>query len=144
MIISWQKLGRLQTPTLLPLLFPQPIKVEQCDDGEDVSIPSFSLMIHQLAAWGRAVRNCVGGGHGYSDGIKKMKHLIILTMIDNKPRYKIQLTVNNGVIRVDQIADIGNRYRLTALERSDIESAFNTALHQREAQLQQIKTKGVY
>jgi hypothetical protein len=116
-------------------LFPQPIKVEQCNDGEDVKYSFFQPHdTHQLAAWGRAVRNCVGGGHGYADGIKKMKHLIILTMIDGDPRYTIQLSVDNGVMTVNQIADIGNR-RLTDLERSNVEDAFKLALTKREEQL---------
>ena len=89
---------------------------------------------HQLAAWGRAVRNCVGGGHGYAEGIKKMKHLIILCMIENKPRYTIQLTVDNGVMSVVQIADVGNK-RLDDVERSNVEHAFKEALHVREEQL---------
>ena len=116
-------------------LFPQPIKVEQCEDGEDVKYSFFQPHdTHQLAAWGRAVRNCVGGGHGYADGVKKMRHLIILTMIDNQPRYTIQLTVDNGVMTVAQIADIGNK-RLTDLERSNVEDAFKVALTKREEQL---------
>ena len=116
-------------------LFPQPIKVEQCNDGEDVKYSFFQPYdTHQLAAWGRAVRNCVGGGHGYADGVKKMKHLIILTMIENQPRYTIQLTVDNGVMTVNQIADIGNR-RLDDLERSNVEDAFKLALTKREEQL---------
>ena len=45
----------------------------------------------------------------YADGVKKMKHLIVLTMIDNAPRYTIQLKVDNGVMTVNQIADISNR-----------------------------------
>ena len=116
-------------------LFPQPIKVEQCNDGEDVKYSFFQPHdTHQLAAWGRAVRNCVGGGHGYADGVKKMKHLIILTMIENQPRYTIQLTVDNGVMTVNQIADIGNR-RLSDFERSNVEDAFKLALTKREEQL---------
>jgi hypothetical protein len=63
-----------------------------------------------------------------------MKHLIILTMIDGDPRYTIQLTVDNGVMSVNQIADIGNR-RLTDLERSNVEDAFKLALTKREEQL---------
>ena len=83
---------------------------------------------------GGAVRNCVGGGHGYAEGIKKMKHLIILCMIENKPRYTIQLTVDNGVMSVVQIADVGNK-RLDDVERSNVEHAFKEALHVREEQL---------
>ena len=63
-----------------------------------------------------------------------MKHLIILCMIDNTPRYTIQLTVNNGVMNVDQIADIGNK-RLNDVERSSVEQTFKQALQQREDQL---------
>ena len=116
-------------------LFPQPIKVEQCNDGENVKYSFFQPHdTHQLAAWGRAVRNCVGSGHGYADGVKKMKHLIILTMINNAPRYTIQLTVNNGVMTVNQIADISNR-RLSPVEHDNVQDAFKTALTLREEQL---------
>ena len=128
---------KIQNPNVaLPQkLFPEPIKVEQCDDGELNKYSFFQpIDTHQLAAWGRAVRNCVGGGHGYAEGIKKMKHLIILCMIDNKPRYTIQLTVDNGVMTVNQIADIGNK-RLTDIERSNVEDAFKQALTTREQQL---------
>lgn len=112
-------------------LFPQPINVSL-----ETSKYTFFQPIdtHQLAAWGRAVRNCVGGGHGYAEGVKKMKHLIILCMIDNAPRYTIQLTVDNGVMNVDQIADIGNK-RLNDVERSNVEQTFKQALQQREDQL---------
>tara|TARA_R100001224_G_scaffold101612_1_gene73230 strand:+ start:609 stop:2408 length:1800 start_codon:yes stop_codon:yes gene_type:complete len=116
-------------------LFPQPIKVEQCNDGEDVKYSFLQPYdTHQLAAWGRAVRNCVGAGHGYADDIKKMRQLIILTMIDGQPRYTIQLFVNNGVMTVNQIGDIGNK-RLSDLERSNVEDAFKVALIKREEQL---------
>ena len=122
-------------------LFPEPIKVqikEQVTLAEPNVLGTFTFFqpidTHQLAAWGRAARNCVGGGYGYAEGVKKMKHLIILVMIDNKPRYTVQLTVDNGVMRVDQIADIGNR-RLNDQERSTIEDAFKDALQQRESQL---------
>ena len=89
---------------------------------------------HQLAAWGRAVRNCVGGGHGYAEGVKKMKHLIVLCMIDNKPRYTVQLTVDNGIMNVAQIADVGNA-RLNDIEREDVQEAFSNALQKRTEQL---------
>ena len=108
-------------------LFPTPIKVS----GYSFFQPHDT---HQLAAWGRAVRNCVGGGHGYAEGIKKMKHLIILCMIDNKPRYTIQLTVDNGVMTVNQIADVGNA-RLNDQERADVEDVFKKALKIREDEL---------
>ena len=60
-----------------------------------------------------------------------MKHLIILCMIENKPRYTIQLTVDNGVMSVVQIADVGNK-RLNDQERSDVEDVFKEALKIRE------------
>ena len=66
--------------------------------------------------------------------VKKKKHLIILCMIDNKPRYTVQLTVDNSVMTVNQIADIGNK-RLSDVERSTVEDAFKKALQQREKQL---------
>ena len=108
-------------------LFPAPIKVSAYSFFQPHDT-------HQLAAWGRAVRNCVGGGHGYAEGIKKLKHLIILCMIDNKPRYTIQLTVDNGVMTVNQIADVGNA-RLNDQERADVEDVFKKALKIREDEL---------
>lgn len=116
-------------------LLPEPIKVEQCNDGEDTKYVFIQPKdTHQLAAWGQAVRNCVGSGSTYSEGIKKMKHIIVLCMMNNTPRYTIQLTVDNGVMNVKQIADIGNR-RLTDIERADVQEAFQAALHIRESQL---------
>ena len=125
-------------------LFPNPMRIPFSDvinHTQSGTLPGdgyFSFFqphdTHQLAAWGRAVRNCVGGGHGYAEGIKKMKHLIILCMIENKPRYTIQLTVDNGVMSVVQIADVGNK-RLDDVERSNVEHAFKEALHVREEQL---------
>ena len=136
MITSWQRPGRFRILTLhLPQkLFPEPIKVA-IKGNITLAEPSCAWVTmtffqpidtHQLAAWGRAVRNCVGGGHGYAEGIKKMKHLIILCMIDNKPRYTVQLTVDNGVMNVDQIADISNA-RLDAHQRGQVEDAFKQA-----------------
>ena len=125
---------KIQNPNIaLPQkLFPEPIKVVT---GDESNMTFFQpIDTHQLAAWGRAVRNCVGGGHGYAEGIKRMKHLIILCMIDNKPRYTVQLSVDNGVMTVNQIADVGNK-RLTDVERSNVEDAFKVALQQRESQL---------
>ena len=134
---------KIQNPNVaLPQkLFPEPIKVEI---KGDITLAEPSVLghmtffqpidTHQLAAWGRAVRNCVGGGYGYAEGIKKMKHLIVLCMIDGKPRYTVQLTVDNGIMNVDQIADISNA-RLDAHQRSEVEDAFKKALQQRESQL---------
>lgn len=134
---------KIQNPNVaLPQkLFPEPIKVAikgniTLAEPDVLGHMTFFQPIdtHQLAAWGRAVRNCVGGGYGYAEGIKKMKHLIILCMIDNKPRYTVQLTVDNGIMNVDQIADISNA-RLDAHQRGQVEDAFKQALQQRESQL---------
>jgi len=55
-------------------------------------------------------------------------------MIKGKPRYTVQLRVDNGVMHVSQMADIGNR-RLSDVERDEIQSAFQEALKLREKQL---------
>jgi hypothetical protein len=46
----------------------------------------------------------------------------------------VQLKVDNGMMHVSQIADVGNR-RLDDHERSCVEDAFKEALQQRESQL---------
>ena len=131
-------------------LFPEPVQVRKYVDltwadsehvtpDEDYELETKMSFFqpkdtHQLAAWGRAVRNCVGGGHGYAEGVKKMKHLIVLCMIDNKPRYTVQLTVDNGIMNVAQIADVGNA-RLNDIEREDVQEAFSNALQKRTEQL---------
>ena len=86
-----------------------------------------------LAHWGRSVRNCVGNT-SYAAGIKKFEHIIVLTMINGKPRYTVQLRVDSGVMHVSQIADIGNRH-LSDVERDAIQSTFQEALKLREKQL---------
>jgi hypothetical protein len=55
-------------------------------------------------------------------------------MMENKPRYTIQLRVDNGIMHVSQIADVANG-RLSAEERAEVEDAFQLALREREAQL---------
>ena len=115
-------------------LFPEPIKVEQCDDGENQKYTFLQPKdTHQLSQWGKAVRNCVGSSN-YSEGIRKYRHMIVLVMIDSKPRYTVQLKVDNGMMVVSQIADISNE-RLNDLERSDVQDAFKQALQLREKQL---------
>jgi hypothetical protein len=105
-------------------LFPAPIKV-----GHHGSTWTFFQPrdIHQLGQWGQAVRNCVGNASGYREDVKKKVSFIVLAMIDQKPRFTIQLKVRNGVLEVDQIADIGNR-RLDDNERSSYELTFSKAL----------------
>lgn len=105
-------------------LFKQPVKVEHNGQKWTFFQPQD---IHQLASWGRAVRNCVGSADSYRNGIKKKTHFIVLAMLDNQPRFTIQLKVNNGVLNVEQIADTCNR-RLTDSEREDYQAAFGQAL----------------
>ena len=61
--------------------------------------------------------------------------MIVLVMIDNKPRYTVQLTVDNGVMHVSQIADIANG-RLNDIDRAIVEHQLKMALNIRELQLQ--------
>jgi hypothetical protein len=105
-------------------LFPAPIKVEHLGSVWTFFQPRD---IHQLGQWGQAVRNCVGNATNYREGVKKKTHFIVLAMIDQRPRFTMQLKVRNGVLEVDQIADIGNR-RLDDNERSSYELTFSKAL----------------
>ena len=134
---------KLDNPlTSLPQkLFPEPIKIPlkgsiTMAEPEVVNTYTFlqPLDTHMLAHWGRAVRNCVGS-QSYADGIKKFRHMIVLVMIDNKPRYTVQLTVDNGVMHVSQIADIANA-RLNDMDRAIVEHQLKMALNVRELQLQ--------
>jgi len=127
--------------TLPQKLFPEPIKVPLKGDitmAEPEVTHTYTFLqpldTHMLAHWGRAVRNCVGS-NGYAEGVKKYRHMIVLVMIDNKPRYTVQLTVNNGVMHVSQIADVGNA-RLNDIDRAIVEDQLKMALHVRELQLQ--------
>lgn len=108
-------------------LFPKPIKVDNFTFIQPIDT-------HQLSKWGQAVRNCVGSGHGYAEGIKKFRHLIVLAMIDGKPRYTIQLNVDNGVMNIVQMTDVSNE-RLTEEQREVLQNVFSTALQEREKQL---------
>ena len=112
-------------------LFPEPVKLELGSSKWTFFQP---VDTHQLAAWGQAVRNCVGSASGYADGVRKKKHFIVLCMIDSKPQFTIQLEVNMGMMSVKQIAGIGNA-RLTDEERELYTTAFSKALTQRESAL---------
>jgi hypothetical protein len=112
-------------------LFPAPIKVEHLGSVWTFFQPRD---IHQLGQWGQAVRNCVGNASNYREGVKKKTHFIVLAMIDQRPRFTIQAKVSNGVLNVDQIADIGNR-RLDDNERSSYELTFAKALILQDQQL---------
>jgi hypothetical protein len=119
---------KIKTPNeLLPQdLFPEPVK-----DGQWTFFQPRD--VHQLADWGRAVRNCVGGTH-YAQGIKKKNHFIVLAMVNRVPMVTIQLSVQNGVMNVDQISKVSNEL-LNPVERLSYQSAFSNALKIRENQL---------
>lgn len=109
-------------------LFPTPVKVKHDNQFWTFFQPIDS---HQLSSWGQAVRNCVGSASTYYEGVKKKQHFIVLCMLDGKPRFTIQLKVNNGVMHVSQIADIGNR-SLSMEEKDSYTAAFSAALKQME------------
>ena len=86
-------------------LFSAPVKINHEDQVWTFFQP---IDTHQLSAWGQAVRNCVGSASSYAEGVKKKQHFIVLCMIDGKPRFTIQLKVNNGSMHVQQITDVNN------------------------------------
>jgi hypothetical protein len=112
-------------------LFPQPIKVVL--EGQNWTFFQ-PINTHQLAAWGQAVRNCVGSHSNYAEGVKKKQHFIVLGMLDSKPRFTIQLRVNNGMMNVTQIKDVYNS-SLKSEEQSNYERAFAAALKKRSEEL---------
>ena len=112
-------------------LFPTPVKV-QTNDQTWTFIQPHDL--HQLAAWGQAVRNCVGNASHYADDVKKKKHFIVLAMVDNKPLFTIQLEVNNGMMSVKQIKGVANQ-SLSDSEKNAYTAAFGTALNKRNEEL---------
>ena len=92
---------------------------------------------HALALWGQAARNCVGSG--YSKGIKKCEHMIILIMVDNQPKYTIQTRFDQGSMTVSQITKVENgrqKWKIDDEEREHVESILNQALNIRSRQLQ--------
>lgn len=109
-------------------LFPTPIKVQHNEQQWTFIQP---VDTHQLAAWGQAVRNCVGNATNYAEGVRKKQHFIVLCMIDNKPQFTVQLKVSMGMMTVDQIAGISNA-RLTDEQRESYTKVFGQALQQRE------------
>ena len=109
-------------------LFPTPIKVQHNDEQWTFIQP---IDTHQLAAWGQAVRNCVGNATNYAEGVRKKQHFIVLCMIDNKPQFTVQLKVSMGMMTVDQIAGLSNA-RLTEEQRESYTKVFGQALQQRE------------
>jgi len=113
-------------------LFPEPIKLTLADKAWTFIQP---MDTHQLAAWGQAVRNCVGDASSYADGVRKKKHFIVLAMLDNKPTFTIQLEVDKGMMSVKQIVGTSNA-RLTADQQDSYTKAFAQALKLQESRLQ--------
>ena len=127
-------------------LFTKPVKVtwqqafehKNCGTGIDKGKPMWAdlensvisffqpITSHQLADWGRAVRNCVGNS-SYASAINRKRYFIVLAMVDHKPRYTIQLKLSDGVLVVDQMADIGNR-RLSDEEKYFVQNSIAYAL----------------
>jgi hypothetical protein len=112
-------------------LFPAPVKVQV---GEQTWTFLQPIDLHQLAAWGQAVRNCVGNATHYADDVKKKKHFIVLAMVDHKPLFTIQLEVNNGMMSVKQIKGVANQ-SLSDSEKDAYTEAFSTALKKRNEEL---------
>ena len=104
-------------------LFPTPIKIHHKEQAWTFFQP---IDTHQLSQWGQAVRNCVGTG-GYAEDVKKRNQFIVLCMVDNKPKFTIQLKLNQGMMSVHQIAGIANA-RLNDDERSLYTETFREAL----------------
>jgi hypothetical protein len=113
-------------------LFPAPIKLTLDDQAWTFIQP---IDTHQLAAWGQAVRNCVGDASSYADGVRKKKHFIVLAMLDNKPTFTIQLEVDKGMMSVKQIVGTCNA-RLTGDQQDSYTKAFAQALKLQESRLQ--------
>ena len=113
-------------------LFPEPIKVLLDDQSWTFIQP---IDTHQLAAWGQAVRNCVGDAASYAEGVRKKKHFIVLAMLDNKPTFTIQLEVDRGMMSVKQIVGTSNA-RLTGDQQDSYTKAFAQALKLQESKLQ--------
>ena len=113
-------------------LFPEPIKLTLDNQAWTFIQP---IDTHQLAAWGQAVRNCVGDAASYADGVRKKKHFIVLAMLDNKPTFTIQLEVDRGMMSVKQIVGTCNA-RLTGDQQDSYTKAFAQALKLQESKLQ--------
>jgi hypothetical protein len=113
-------------------LFPAPIKLTLVDQAWTFIQP---IDTHQLAAWGQAVRNCVGDASSYADGVRKKKHFIVLAMLDSKPTFTIQLEVDKGMMSVKQIVGTCNA-RLTGDQQDSYTKAFAQALKLQESRLQ--------
>ena len=105
-------------------LFTEPVKVELDDQTWTFFQPRDT---HQLASWGKAVRNCVGSASSYANGVRKKEHFIVLCMIDGQPQFTIQLIVRHGRMIVEQIRGVSNSILSDEL-RAKYENAFSNAL----------------
>ena len=112
-------------------LFPNPVKVQT--SGKNLTFIQ-PIDTHQLAAWGRSVRNCVGNASSYANGVKNKKHFIILCLVDSDPAFTVQLSLKMGVLAIEQIKSVCNR-NLTDVETELYSSAFSTALKIRDEEL---------
>lgn len=112
-------------------LFPQPVKVTLDNETWTFFQP---IDTHQLSSWGQAVRNCVGSAQHYAEDCRKKKHFLVLCMINGKPQFTIQLTVNMGLMSVNQIAGIANQ-RLDDSQKEQYTKAFGMALQSRTSLL---------
>lgn len=113
-------------------LFPDPIKIEHDEKTWTFFQPKNT---HQLASWGKAVRNCVGSSH-YGDQVKKRKAFIVLCMIDEKPLFTVQLTMSDSYcssLTVQQIKGLCNA-ALTVEEETLYSKVFQQALELRSEQ----------
>jgi len=110
-------------------LFPKPIRA----GGYTFFQPNDT---HQLAKWGRAVRNCVGNSGHYAEQVKKKRQFIVLALEGKDPRFTIQLRVEDGVMTVVQIVGMCNA-RLSDAEKDSYTKAFGEALKIRERELAQ-------
>lgn len=130
------ELFKISTPNeKLPQdLFPEPIRMEESGKKWSFFQPHD---VHQLALWGRTVRNCVGSADTYRIGIKKKTHFIVLVLVDNKPVYTVQLMVQNGAANVQQIVGVSNS-RLSDHERSLCQKALGRAFSIRSQQLEEV------
>jgi hypothetical protein len=128
---------KISTPNeVLPQdLFPKPVRVEKPGQKYSFFQP---CDVHQLASWGKAVRNCVGSANNYRAGIKRKTHFIILVMLNGEPRYTVQARLNNGQLIIEQIADTCNK-SLSPDQRTFYEWAFDRALQIRSAELAPIE-----
>ena len=149
-VMAEQWKNRNENEDLPQDLFPKPIHVKLSDLTTDpnLDLPMWQDITndkricflqpkttHMLADWGRAVRNCVGNS-SYSQGVKKKKYFIVLTMINNEPRYTVQLKLSDGTLLVDQILDVANR-NLSQEEKSFVQLAFARAFDLRSQQIKE-------